>query len=33
MLTDTRLKNLKALEKLYKVVDRDGLYVTLSPKG
>ncbi|CAK7055896.1 MAG: Prophage integrase IntS [Citrobacter freundii] len=33
MLTDTKLKNLKAREKLYKVADRDGLYVTVSPKG
>ena len=33
MLTDTKLKNLKPKEKLYKVVDRDGLYVAVSPKG
>lgn len=33
MLTDTRLKNLKPKEKLYKVIDRDGLYVAVSPKG
>ena len=33
MLTDTKLKNLKPKEKLYKVVDRDGLYVAISPKG
>lgn len=33
MLTDTKLKNLKAQEKPYKVADRDGLYVVVSPKG
>ncbi len=33
MLTDTKLKNLKPKEKLYKVVDRDGLYVAVSIKG
>lgn len=33
MLTDTKLKNLKPKEKLYKVVDRDGLYVAVSLKG
>jgi len=33
MLTDTKLKNLKSQDKLYKVTDRDGLYVTVSPKG
>lgn len=27
MLTDTQLKNLKPTGKLYKLVDRDGLYV------
>jgi hypothetical protein len=27
MLTDLKLKNLKAKEKPYKVVDRDGLYL------
>ena len=27
MLTDTRLRHLKPKEKLYKVNDRDGLYV------
>ncbi|MBJ6444777.1 DUF4102 domain-containing protein, partial [Enterobacter hormaechei] len=30
MLTDTKLKNLKPQEKLYKVSDRDGL-LTCSP--
>jgi integrase len=32
-LTDTKLKNLKAQEKAYKVTDRDGMYVVVSPKG
>ncbi|MDX8380440.1 MAG: tyrosine-type recombinase/integrase [Gallionella sp.] len=33
MLTDTKLKNLKPKDKLYKVVDRDGLYVAVLPSG
>lgn len=33
MLTDTKLKSLKPQEKLYKVADRDGLYVAVSPAG
>lgn len=33
MFTDTKLKNLKSKEKLYKLSDRDGLYVTVSPAG
>jgi len=33
MLTDTKLRNLKPKEKLYKVVDRDGLYVAVTPAG
>lgn len=33
MLTDTALKNLKPKEAMYKVVDRDGMYVTISPAG
>lgn len=33
MLTDTKIKSLKTKEKAYKVVDRDGLYVVVSPKG
>mgnify|MGYP001007849239 FL=1 len=33
MLTDTKLRNLKPREKLYKITDRDGLYVAISPKG
>ncbi len=32
MLTDTQIKNLKPAEKLYKMVDRDGLYVGSSQK-
>ncbi|NHO66728.1 tyrosine-type recombinase/integrase [Aestuariicella hydrocarbonica] len=33
MLTDTKLRHLKPKEKLYKVKDRDGLYVAVTPKG
>ena len=33
MLTDTALKQLKPKEKTYKVADRDGMYVTVSPTG
>lgn len=33
MLTDTKLRNLKPQDKLYKVNDRDGLYAAVSPKG
>lgn len=33
MLTDTALKNLKPKEAMYKVVDRDGMYATVSPAG
>ncbi len=33
MLTDTKLRNLKPADKLYKVSDRDGLYVTVLPTG
>ncbi len=32
-LTDTKLKNLKSTDKVYKVVDRDGMYVVVSLKG
>lgn len=32
-LTDTKLRNLKLQEKLYKVNDRDGLYVAVAPAG
>lgn len=33
MLSDTKLRNLKAQEKMYKVTDRDGLYVAVTPAG
>ncbi|SFH52282.1 Phage integrase, N-terminal SAM-like domain [Pseudomonas syringae] len=33
MLTDTKLRNLKSQDKLYKVIDRDGLYVAVTPAG
>lgn len=33
MLTDVALKNLKSKKKLYKVADRDGMYVAVSPAG
>jgi hypothetical protein len=33
MLTDTKLRNLKPAEKLFKVNDRDGLYVAVTPAG
>lgn len=33
MLTDTKLRNLKPKDKLYKVIDRDGLYAAVSPAG
>lgn len=33
MLTDTKLRNLKPRDKLYKVIDRDGLYVAVSKTG
>ncbi|MCV5148826.1 tyrosine-type recombinase/integrase [Escherichia coli] len=33
MLTDTKLKNLKPQDKLYKVYDRDGLYVAVLTSG
>ena len=34
MLTDTALKNLRPkAAALYKVTDRDGMYVTVSPVG
>jgi len=33
MLTDTRLKSLKPKEQLYKVADRDGMYVAVLPSG
>lgn len=33
MLTDTALRNLKTREQPYKLSDRDGMYVTVSPSG
>ncbi|MGP7733735.1 tyrosine-type recombinase/integrase [Oceanimonas smirnovii] len=33
MLTDTKLRHLKPRDKLYKVNDRDGLYVAVTPAG
>ena len=33
MLTDTAIKTLKAQQKLYKVSDRDGMYVVVQPSG
>ena len=33
MLTDTKLRNLKPQDKLYQVIDRDGLYVAVTPAG
>lgn len=33
MLTDTKLRNLKAQDKMYKVADRDGLYVAVTKAG
>lgn len=33
VLTDTKLRNLKPQAKIYKVPDREGLYVAVTPKG
>ena len=33
MLTDTKLRKLKPRDKLYKVNDREGLYVAVTPAG
>jgi putative integrase P4 len=33
MLTDTKIKSLKPKDKVYKVADRDGLYVSVSTAG
>jgi integrase len=33
VLTDTKLRNLKSMGKMYKVPDREGLYVAVTPKG
>ena len=33
MLTDIAIKALKPKDKIYKVADRDGLYVAVTPAG
>lgn len=33
MPTDTKLRNIKPKDKLYKVNGRDGLYVAITPAG
>lgn len=33
MLTDTKLRNMKPLDKMFKVADRDGLYVAVTKAG
>lgn len=33
MLTDTKIRSLKPKDKLYKLPDRDGLYVAITPAG
>jgi len=33
VLTDVAIKSLKPKEKIYKVADRDGLYVAVTPAG
>ncbi len=33
MLTDVALKQLRPQQKLYKVADRDGMYVAVAPSG
>jgi len=33
MLSDTKLRNLKAQDTMYKVADRDGLYVAVTKAG
>jgi hypothetical protein len=33
MLTDVKLKSLKAKDKSYKVTDRDGMYAVVAPTG
>ncbi|EEQ93205.1 DUF4102 domain-containing protein [Brucella intermedia] len=33
MLTDAAIKALKPKDKLYKVTDRDGMYVVVNPSG
>ena len=33
MLTDTKLRNLKPSDKIYKITDRDGFYVAVTTSG
>ncbi len=33
MFTDTKFRNLKPRNKLFKVLERDGLYVAVTPAG
>ena len=33
MLTDTELKKFKQTDKIYKIADRDGMYVSIAPSG
>lgn len=33
MLTDAAIKALKPKDKLYKIVDRDGMYVVVQPSA
>ena len=33
MLTDAAIKALKPKDKMYKVTDRDGMYVRVAPSG
>jgi integrase len=33
MLTDFSLKNLKPKDKIYKITDRDGMYIAMAPSG
>lgn len=33
MLTDAAIKSLKPKDKVYKVADRDGMYVRVMPSG
>src|SRR5689334_21058127 len=33
MLTDTAIKHLKPKDKIYRVTDRDGMYVLVKPSG
>ena len=33
MLTEAKLRTLKPQDKLYKLTDRDGLYIAVAPSG